>query len=143
VDILVGPQRPRWLDITVGLLLSSLVLFGSLYIIRLNNDSREQQLDNELAMQGQRVSTSRGCVACHTVDGSVGIGPSWKGMMGRTEVTVNGTPIVVDEAYFRESLKEPGRKQVAGYPNVMSRYFLEEDEIVALLEFARQLSQPE
>ena len=142
MDILVGSQR-RWLDITVGVLLSSLLLFGSLYIIRLNNDSRDQQLDNALAMRGQQVSTQRGCVACHTVDGSVGIGPSWKGMMGRTEVTRNGTVIVVDEEYFRESLSDPARKQVAGYPNVMSRYFLEEDEIVALLEFARQLSQPE
>lgn len=142
MDILVGPQR-RWLDITVGILLSSLMLFGSLYIVRLNNDARDQELDNELAMRGQRLSSQYGCVACHTVDGSIGIGPSWKGMMGRTEVTRNGTPIVVDEAYFRESLTDPARKQVAGYPNVMSRYFLEEDEIVALLEFARQLSLPE
>lgn len=140
---LVGPQRPRWLDITVGVLLSSLMVFGSMYIIWLNNDSREQELDNELAMRGQRVSTERGCVACHTVDGSIGIGPSWKGMMGRTEVTRSGTLVVVDEAYFRESLSDPARKQVAGYPNVMSRYFLEEDEIIALLEFAKQLSLPE
>jgi cytochrome c oxidase subunit 2 len=142
VNILVGSQR-RWLDLTVGILLSCLLIFGSLYIIRLNNDSREQQLDNELAMRGQRVSTEYGCVACHTVDGSVGIGPSWKGMMGKTEVLRSGDTIVVDEPYFRESLTYPGRKQVAGYPNVMTPYFLEEEEIVALLEFAQQLSQPE
>ena len=142
MNLLVASER-RWLDITVGALLSSLLLFGSLYIVRLNNDSREQQLDNELAMKGQRVSTERGCVACHTVDGSVGIGPTWKGMMGKQEVMRSGTVVVVDEAYFRESLSDPARKQVANYPNVMSRYFLEEDEIEALLEFARQLSQPE
>ena len=139
MNLLVASER-RWLDVTVGVLLSSLLLFGSLYIIRLNNDSREQQFDNELAMRGQRVSTEQGCVACHTVDGSLGIGPSWTGMMGRTEVMRSGTVVTVDEAYFRESLTDPSRKQVASYPNVMSRYFLEEDEIVALLEFARQLS---
>ena len=142
MNILLGSQR-RWLDITVGVLLSCLLVFGSLYIIYLNNDAREQPLDNELAMLGQRMSTQHGCVACHTVDGSVGIGPSWKGMMGKTEVLRSGTVVVVDEAYFRESLRDPGRKQVAGYPNVMSRYFLEEDEIIALLEFARQLSLPD
>ena len=142
MNLLVASER-RWLDITVGALLSSLLLFGSLYIVRLNNDSREQQLDNELAMKGQRVSTERGCVACHTVDGSVGIGPTGKGMMGKQEFMRSGTVVVVDEAYFRESLSDPARKQVANYPNVMSRYFLEEDEIEALLEFARQLSQPE
>ncbi|MES2624442.1 MAG: c-type cytochrome, partial [Pseudomonadota bacterium] len=86
MDITVTSER-RWLDITVGVLLSCLLLFGSLYIIRLNNDSRDQQLNNALAMRGQQVSTEQGCVACHTVDGSIGIGPSWKGMMGRTEVT--------------------------------------------------------
>lgn len=142
MNILLASER-RWLDLTVGVLLSSLMVFGSLYIIRLNNDSRDQQLNNELAMRGQQVSSQHGCVACHTVDGSIGIGPSWKGMMGRTEVLRSGTVVVVDEAYFRESLSDPARKQVAGYPNVMSRYFLEEEEIVALLEYARQLAQPQ
>ena len=42
-----------WLDILVGITLTSLVLFGSVYIYRLNNDAREQQLDNEVAMRRQ------------------------------------------------------------------------------------------
>lgn len=134
-----SPQR-IWLDIAVGLVLISMLVFGSIGIYRLNNDARERELSSALAQRGQELSTGLGCVACHTVDGSPGVGPSWQGMWGRSEMLTNGNTIVVDEAYFRESLIEPPRKMVAGYPNVMLRYFLEEEEIIALMEFAKQLT---
>lgn len=137
-----SPQR-IWLDIAVGIVLVSMLVFGSIGIYRLNNDARERELSSALAQRGQELSTGLGCVACHTVDGSPGVGPSWEGMWGRTEMLTNGNTVVVDEAYFRESLIDPPRKMVAGYPNVMLRYFLEEEEITALMEFAKQLSPQE
>lgn len=136
-----SPQR-LWLDIAVGIVLTSMLVFGSIGIYRLNNDAREREMASALAQQGQTLSTGLGCVACHTVDGSTGVGPSWQGMWGRTETLTNGNTVVVNEAYFRESLSDPPRKMVAGYPNVMLRYFLEEEEIIALMEFAKQLSPP-
>lgn len=142
MDIIHHPQR-IWLDLFVGIVLTSMLLFGSMYIFRLNNDAREVELASAIAMRGQTISTDRGCVACHTLDGSLGIGPSWLGMWGRTETLTNGRTVVVDEAYFRESLREPARKLVAGYPNVMLRYFLEDEEITALIAFAKQLAEPE
>jgi cytochrome c oxidase subunit 2 len=134
------PTSPVWLDLLVGVVLTAMVVFGSLYIYELNNDAREQELDNALAMRGQTISTDLGCVACHTLDGSLGVGPSWLGMWGRSELLTNGNTVVVDEAYFIESLRDPGRKLVEGYPNVMLRYFLAEEDIAALIEFAKQLS---
>jgi cytochrome c2 len=134
-----SPQR-RWLDITVGIALISLLVFGSRFIFRLNNDARELELNSAAAMQGQRVSTAQGCVACHTVDGSPGVGPTWLGMWGRQETLTNGRVIVVDEDYFRRSLDDPKRQVVQGYPNVMLHYFLSEDEIAALITFAKTLS---
>lgn len=134
-----SPQR-IWLDIAVGIVLVSMLVFGSIGIYRLNNDARERELTSVLATQGQTLSTDLGCVACHTVDGSPGVGPSWQNMWGKTETLTNGNTVVVDEAYFRESLTDPSRKLVAGYPNVMLRYFLEDEEIAALMEFAKQLS---
>jgi cytochrome c2 len=133
-----SPKR-IWLDIAVGVILISMLVFGSIGIYRLNNDARERELTSALAQQGQTLSTDLGCVACHTVDGSPGVGPSWQGMWGRTETLANGDTVVVDETYFRESVKTPPRKMVAGYPNVMLPYFLEDEEITALMEFAKQL----
>ncbi len=135
-----SPKR-IWLDIAVGIVLIAMLVFGSIGIFRLNSDARERELTSALAMQGQSLSTDLGCVACHTVDGSPGVGPSWQGMWGRTETLVSGNTVVVDEAYFRESLTDPYRKVVKGYPNVMLRYFLEDEEITALMEFAKQLPQ--
>jgi cytochrome c oxidase subunit 2 len=135
-----SPKR-IWLDVAVGVVLVSILVFGSIGIYRLNNDARDREMSSALASQGQTLSTDLGCVACHTVDGSPGVGPSWMNMWGRTETLTNGDTIVVDEAYFSESVKIPPRKLVAGYPNVMLPYFLEEAEITALMEYAKQLSQ--
>jgi mono/diheme cytochrome c family protein len=137
-----SPKR-IWLDIVVGIVLISMLVFGSIGIFQLNNDARERELSSALAMRGQTLSTDHGCVACHTVDGSPGVGPSWQNMWGKTETLESGATVIVGEAYFRESLREPYRDVVKGYPNVMGRYFLEEDEIIALMEFAKQLSQEE
>jgi cytochrome c1 len=135
-----SPKR-IWLDLVVGIVLISMLVFGSIGIFRLNNDARERELSSALAMQGQTLSTDLGCVACHTVDGSPGVGPTWQGMWGRTETLESGATVIVGEAYFRESLTEPYREVVKGYPNVMLRYFLEDEEIIALMEFAKQLPQ--
>lgn len=139
MNLIHHPKR-YLLDIAVGVVLIAMVVFGSIFIYHLNNDARDLQFNSALAMQGQQFSTELGCVACHTVDGSAGVGPTWVGMWGRTSSLNRDRTAVVDEAYFRESLQEPGAKVVVGFPNVMSRYFISEAEITALIEYVKQLS---
>lgn len=139
MNLIHHPKR-YLLDIAVGSVLIAMLIFGSIFIYRLNNDARDLQFNSALAMQGQQYSTDLGCVACHTVDGSAGVGPTWIGMWGRTSSLNRDRTAVVDEQYFRESLQEPGAKVVAGFPNVMSRYFISEAEITALIEYVKQLS---
>lgn len=62
------------------------------------------------------------CKTCHTLDGSPRTGPSFKGLWGKTEEFTDGTSGVVDEAYVRESLTQPGKKVVKGYPNTMTPF---------------------
>jgi cytochrome c2 len=140
VSFLQSPQR-FWLDLAVGTALTSMLVFGSVYIFRLNNDARQVQITDARAMRGQQVSTDYGCIACHTVDGSPGVGPSWLGMWGRTETLSDGSTVVVDEDYFVDSILNPGRDLVAGYPNVMLRAFVQEEEVIDLMAFARSLAQ--
>jgi mono/diheme cytochrome c family protein len=140
MDFLHSPQR-RWLDLAVGTTLVSMLVFGSLYIFRLNNDARQVQLDSAQAMRGQQVSTDHGCIACHTVDGSPGVGPTWLGMWGSRSTLSDGREVLVDEEYFVQSVLNPGRDIVAGYPNVMLRAFVSDEEIVDLMAFARSLGQ--
>lgn len=138
MNIIHHPKR-YLLDIAVGVVLVSMLSFGSVAIYRLNNDARDLQFNSALAMQGQQYSTDLGCVACHTVDGSPGVGPTWVNMWGRTEQLNRDRTAVVDEEYFRESLQEPSAKVVVNFPNVMGRYYLSEPEITALIEYVKQL----
>ncbi len=67
--------------------------------------------------EGRRVSELMGCVACHSNDGSMigKIGPTWKGLFGSKRVFANGGSAVADEAYIRESIRNPAAKVVRGF----------------------------
>jgi cytochrome c2 len=69
------------------------------------------------AAEGKRVAELMGCVACHSVDnGVVGkVGPSWKGLYGRTVELAKGGTVKADEAYLSESIKEPAAKVAKGF----------------------------
>lgn len=68
-----------------------------------------------------------GCVACHSVDGSPGVGPSWQGLFMREEQMTDGSTIVADEAYLTSSIYDPNAHIVAGFnPNIMPQNYLEQ-----------------
>ena len=58
------------------------------------------------------------CLTCHSQDGSKIIGPSFKGVFGKTEIVeTNGVErsIVIDEEYIARSIKDPNSDIVKGY----------------------------
>jgi mono/diheme cytochrome c family protein len=67
--------------------------------------------------EGKRLAQLLGCAACHSDDGStVGkAGPTWKGLFGHEVEFSNRSKAVADEAYLRESIREPSAKVVKGY----------------------------
>lgn len=71
---------------------------------------------------GQIMYTKFGCGACHSVDGSPNTGPTFKGLWGKTETLTNGKTVVVDENYIRDSIFEPQKDIVQGYPNQMPSF---------------------
>ena len=98
------------------------------------------------------------CISCHSVDGSAGTGPSWKGLfvkndageiVGRQrDVLVNGQPqtITVDDAYITESIYQPEAKKVAEEPyvrNAMSVFTpeqIDERRVKGLIEYMKSLA---
>ncbi len=96
-----------------------------------------------LAQKGQKLYNDKGCVACHSVDGSVKVGPSWKSVFGVKDHEMDGgTKVVVDENYLREAILQPNAKIVKGFPKGVMPTFqgqLSEDQINALLEFIKGL----
>lgn len=131
----------KWMHVTVGIVLVSMLLIGITLIIRtVNSDLVLPELDNELAARGLAIAQDNGCIACHTLDGSLGIGPTWLGMYGKTETLTDGSTVIVDEEYIFESITRPEVKQVKGFENVMVRYFLPPEDLAALVEFTRQFA---
>lgn len=96
---------------------------------------------------GKALYKRKGCVSCHSVDGAVNTGPTWKGIWGQTNhaVMVNGAEqsVTVDEEYVRESILDPGKKLVKGYQNVMTPYAgrIKDREIRAIIAYMTELAK--
>ena len=92
-----------------------------------------------LLATGQSLAQSRGCTACHSVDGSSGVGPSWKGLYGKQETMADGSVVLADEAYLKRSIRDPAAQVVKGYPPIMPKTELGDDELAALLAFIESM----
>ena len=90
---------------------------------------------------GKQLFTQRGCNACHSIDGSPLVGPSFKGIFGRKQTLQDGQEITVDENYTRESLSEPQAKIVKGFQPVMPSFkgMLSDEEISAIIAYLKTL----
>jgi len=92
---------------------------------------------------GERLAKNNGCFACHSVDGSDGVGPTWKGLFGSENSLVSGEKIIVDDSYLYESIVNPNSQIVLGFPaNVMAQNYSElftEEEINNLIAFIKSL----
>jgi cytochrome c oxidase subunit 2 len=89
---------------------------------------------------GRRLYTERGCLACHTLDGTVnpGGGPSFKGLYGKTETFTDGTSATVDDNYLSDSIKNPAATIVKGFQPIMPPFgTLRKEEIDSLILFIK------
>ncbi|HEY6005519.1 MAG TPA: cytochrome c oxidase subunit II [Anaeromyxobacter sp.] len=97
--------------------------------------------DGSLVELGKHVFLQRGCIACHSLDGSRRVGPSVKGLWRKMERLADGAAVLVDEDYLRESVLKPGAKVVAGFPNAMPPIPLEERELKAVIAYIQSLAE--
>jgi cytochrome c oxidase subunit 2 len=85
------------------------------------------------------------CKSCHSIDGSVGTGPSWFGIFNEEVVLADGTKFPASEEYILESILKPNAKIVKGFvPNLMPQNFgeqLSERQIQDVIEFMRSVSK--
>lgn len=68
---------------------------------------------------GEALYTKLGCLACHSLDGSPRVGPTFKGIFGRSQTMNDGAIVKADEAYLKESIVAPTSKIVKGFQPVM------------------------
>ncbi|GJM43416.1 MAG: cytochrome c oxidase subunit 2 [Gemmatimonadota bacterium] len=90
---------------------------------------------------GEILYTKKGCVQCHSTDGSVGVGPSFRGSFGNTRAFADGSSTVMDENYIRESILNPTAKVVVGFDPVMPTFQgrFDDDELAATIAYIKSL----
>jgi cytochrome c oxidase subunit 2 len=90
---------------------------------------------------GAKLYMSRACNTCHSIDGSVGVAPSFKSIFGSTEKLKDGNSLTVDENYLRKSILNPQAQVVLGYAPVMPTYqnVLSDRQIDALIAYIKSL----
>ena len=92
---------------------------------------------------GRKLAGEKGCLGCHSLDGSPGAGPSFKGIVGRSEVVITKgieRSITVDDAYLRLSIVDPQADVVKGFQLIMPTFAeLKKEEIEALVVFMKSV----
>ncbi len=89
---------------------------------------------------GKTLAQTKGCVACHTVDGGPGVGPTWKGLFGRTETLSDGSSVTIDEAGLKLDIRDPMARVVKGFPPIMPKPELSDAELDALVAYIKAQS---
>jgi cytochrome c oxidase subunit II len=96
------------------------------------------------ASAGEKLFTQLACVTCHLGNGT-GRAPSLNGVYGAKVLLADGSTVVADDAYIRESILQPKAKIVAGYQPVMPTFqgLVSEEQILDLTAYIKSLqSQP-
>ena len=92
---------------------------------------------------GKRIMQNIGCFACHSLDGTKLVGPSFKGIWGAEHTVVTGKEtrkLTVDEEYIKRSINDPNADVVEGFmKGLMVSYQgqLSEDDIANIIEYLK------
>lgn len=92
------------------------------------------------APSGAELFAAKTCGTCHRPDSDLQ-GPQLAGLFGREVELADGSTVVVDETYVRESILDPTAKIVQGYQPLMPTYKgqLSEEEILQLIIYVKTL----
>ena len=96
---------------------------------------------NSPESKGLDVFTRMACNACHSVNGSLKLGPTMKSHYGKDVRHTDGTIKVINDDYIRESLIDPLKHIVEGYTPIMPSYepILKEEDFIYLIAYIKAI----
>lgn len=89
--------------------------------------------------KGENAFEIYGCTACHSLDGTDGIGPTFTDLFDKKRQLIlpdgQKKEVVADERYLRRAIVDPLAEVVEGYDSVMPTYegTIPEEDLVAML----------
>jgi len=93
------------------------------------------------ARNGKVLFDQHKCLSCHTIDGSKELAPPIKGLFGSKRKLEDGSTVVADEGYIKESMQYPGAKVVLGFNDNMPSYrdLMTEQEFQEVTDYIKAL----
>jgi cytochrome c oxidase subunit 2 len=91
----------------------------------------------EAGAAGTKILEEKGCLSCHSLDGTAGIGPTW--VWGRSVEFTDGSTHVLDETFVRELILHPSKNVVKGYQPLMPALPMSDEEIKQVEEYLKDL----
>lgn len=95
--------------------------------------------------KGKKVLEKNGCLACHSVDGSKLVAPTFKGSYGsKIKVKTNGAvrEIVFDDKYLQTSIYEPNADISGDYPQGLMKSYkdvVSKEDLVLINDYLKTL----
>jgi cytochrome c oxidase subunit 2 len=96
--------------------------------------------EGSMASQGEKLFQKYACNTCH-LDTATGRGPVLAGLYGKTQPLGDGTSVVADDNYIRESILNPTAKIAAGFQPIMPAFQgqVSEEDLMRLLAYVKTL----
>ncbi len=101
---------------------------------------KESTSGMSLAQNGERLFASMGCNSCHSGNAAAR-GPNLAGVYGSRLTMNDGSQVLVNDAYLRDSILNPSQHVTAGFAPIMPTYQgqISEDGLIDLVEYIKQL----
>jgi cytochrome c oxidase subunit 2 len=96
---------------------------------------------------GYTLLRNTGCLACHSIDGTKLVGPSFRGLYGKERVVISGNnqvTVTADESYILNSIYDPNSQVVSGFnKGIMKSYkdLLKEADIKIITDYLKTLNE--
>lgn len=85
---------------------------------------------------------AKGCLGCHTMDGTSREAPTLKGLYNRRVAVLEKgkeKEIIADEAYLKTMILHPGIYVVKGYPAIMPAIPMTPEELRTIVDYLKGL----
>ncbi len=107
-----------------------------------NEGKSPKAFGDSLVEQGRKLHETKGCVTCHTADGTAKLGPSHKGLFGSKVELEDGTFVIADENYIRGKIENPRGSTKRGFTQMMPTFqgLVTETEMNALIAYVKSLA---
>ena len=117
------------------------IIFFVMFIGCQKMDHSSQFKPNSPEAKGLDLFNRMACDACHSIDGTLKLGPTMKNQYGLKIRHTDGTVMVIDDEYIRESLIDPLKHIAEGYTPIMPSYgpVLKDEDIDNLIAYIKAL----